>query len=177
MEADHLRAFLGKDEKLLWWGQPGMGLAFRPSDAYLIPFSLVWCGFAVFWEWSVTRAKGPLGFGLFGLIFVCIGVYLVIGRFFVDAVKRRRTVYGLTNQRVLIYSNFLRLSVRSLELRTLNEMTLQPGSNDSGTITFGSPKTTPWFGGMDATPTFEMIPNAQAIYAMIRQAQQALASL
>ncbi len=40
--ADKLRPLLEANEKLLWSGQPRRGLMLRPSDAYVIPFSLLW---------------------------------------------------------------------------------------------------------------------------------------
>ena len=44
-----VRSELGSGEKLLWSGQPRAGLRLRPADALMIPFSLMWAGFAVFW--------------------------------------------------------------------------------------------------------------------------------
>ena len=42
----------------------------RPSDAYVIPFSLMWRGFAIFWEAGVLRMRGPnVGFmSVWGII-------------------------------------------------------------------------------------------------------------
>ena len=46
-----LASYLEPNEKLLWAGNMRRrGLLFRRSDAMMIPFSLVWGGFTVFWE-------------------------------------------------------------------------------------------------------------------------------
>ena len=41
-----LRTLLDTNEKLVWSGYPRKGLIFRTADIFLIPFSLLWCGFA-----------------------------------------------------------------------------------------------------------------------------------
>ena len=88
---------LGSVEKLLWAGRPCQGFVFRPVDAFLIPLSLMWGGFAVFWEGSVLVMGAPVFFTLWGIPFVLVGCYLVFGRFYVDAWQREKTSYGLTN--------------------------------------------------------------------------------
>jgi hypothetical protein len=56
------------NEKLLWAGQPDVGVTFHPSDAYRIPFSLLLLGFALFWEWGVLHTSGgPSGDWFFKL--------------------------------------------------------------------------------------------------------------
>jgi hypothetical protein len=89
----------------LWSGRPPQGFLLRASDALLIPFSVLWGGFAIFWEWGVTHTgKGspPAIFPIFGGVFVVVGIYMMIGRFFHDAWRRSRTVYALTEDRAII---------------------------------------------------------------------------
>ena len=175
-----LQRELTKGEKLLWTGQPQGGLRLRPADALMIPFSLLWGGFAVFWEHSVIRNGAPFFFLLWGIPFLVMAGYIVVGRFFVDAWQRARTCYGLTDQRLLILRGVSR-EVKSLALAGLADISLQERSDRSGTITFGPQGGVPhWFAGSgwpgmnkQLPPTFELIENARSVYTRIREAQQA----
>jgi hypothetical protein len=87
-------------ERLLWSGRPDPSRHFDRSDRFLIPFSLLWGGFAIFWEASVIQEGW--GFGVvWGIPFVAMGLYFIVGRFFVKARKKRRTHYAVTDRRVL----------------------------------------------------------------------------
>jgi hypothetical protein len=163
----------------LWTARPGLGLALRATDAFLIPFSLLWCGFAVFWEATVLRVHAPLVFPIFGSVFVAVGLYFVFGRFLADAWARRRTLYAVTDRRIVIVSGVLRRQVRSLFLEGLAEVNLTARRNGKGTLTFGR-DTNPW-GPMNAgflarsnAPAFELIETPQQVLSMIRGAQRAL---
>ncbi len=180
--------YLDPGERLLWSGQPLGGVRFRAQDAILIPFSLVWGGFAVFWEtMALTMVRGhapfpiSLVFPLFGLPFVAVGLYMIFGRFFVDARTRARTFYGVTNERVIILSGLFSRQVKSLQLRTLSDVSLNERSDGSGTISFGA--TNPfsmWMGagaswpgaGRFAPPAFDLIERARIAYNIIRDAQR-----
>ena len=177
---------LGPGERLLWSGQPRSGIQLRGQDAYLIPFSLMWGGFAIFWEYMAltqgSKAPGPVGivFPLFGVPFVCVGLYLIFGRFFADARSRSRTFYGVTSERIIIISGLFSLQTKSLQLRTLTDVSLTQRADGSGTITFGPTHIMNghfpaglWPGtGRYAPPAFDLIERAKDVYDIIRNAQR-----
>jgi hypothetical protein len=177
-----IRQELGPQEELLWSGQPRQGLALRTSDTLMIPFSLLWGGFAVFWEVMVINSGGPLFMKLWGVPFVLVGLYVIVGRFFVDARQRGKTTYAVTSERVIIISNSFGRKVKSLNLRTLSDVTLNQKSDGSGTITFGAADGSSWWNaggwqgrrGRPAPPSFDMIQDATKVYNIIREAQRRL---
>ena len=170
---------LERGERQLWAGVPRQGIVFRPADVFVIPFTLLWAGFAVFWESSVLRTGAPGFFALWGIPFVLVGIYITIGRFFFDAARRRKTTYGLTSSRIIIAAG---RTTKSLSLATLSEVSLTERADGSGTITFGPTnlQQTMYSGmgwpGIQQVPAFELIADAKAVSQMIRQAQQATRS-
>jgi hypothetical protein len=170
-----LRDLLDDGEKLLWTGRPRQGFFLRAADGFAIPFSIFWTGFAVVWMVLAVKAKN--GLFLVGVPLLLIGAYMMVGRFFVDAWQRARTWYGLTNQRVLILSVFVRRNVKSLNLRALSAITLSERDDGVGSITFGPvPPSWPYRGaqmpGMSAQPPrFDNIPQARAVFDQIRSLQ------
>jgi hypothetical protein len=170
---------LGPGERLLWSGFPKRGIYLRMQDAFLIPFSLMWGGFAIFWEYSVISHGAPWFFDVWGIPFVLVGIYLIAGRFYFDALSREKTFYGVTNQRLVIISGVFSRKTNSTNLRTLTDISLTSKKDGSGNISFGPlsgvfPRyfTNPlafWQGG--ASSGFETIPNAKAVYDLIHQAQ------
>ncbi len=54
----------------------------------MIPFSIMWAGFALFWEFMVLMTDAPFFFKLWGIPFVLVGLYMLIGRFVVDAMQK-----------------------------------------------------------------------------------------
>ncbi len=174
-----IRKEASKDEKILWTGTPSQGLIFRASDVFMVPFSLLWCGFAIFWEASVITGGAPFFFMLWGIPFVLVGLYIVFGRFILDAKQRQKTFYGLTDNRIIIISGLFSRKVKSLNLRTISDISLSEKSDKKGTIAFGPTNyMASLFGGMQwpgmpaTSPSFELIPNAKTVYDKIRVAQQ-----
>jgi hypothetical protein len=170
-----LGELLDSDERLLWTGRPRQGFFVRAADAFAIPFSVFWTGFAVIW--MVLALKANNGFAVIGVPLLLIGLYMMVGRFFVDSWQRARTWYGITNHRVLIVSLFFRRNVKSLNLRTLSAVTMTERADGIGSITFGPiPPSWPYRGaqvpGMsNLAPRFDNIPQARAVFDQIRRLQ------
>jgi hypothetical protein len=159
---------LGRDERLLWSGTPRQGVMFRVSDAFLIPFSLFWCGFAIFWKAKVITGGAPWFFALWGMPFVLVGLYMVAGRFIADSAERKRMVYGLTNERVIIIHGLFKRVVKSLSLRSLGQVSLAERPDGTGTITFASSVSS----HRQPASALEGIADARAVYDQLRQAQK-----
>ena len=171
---------LDPGESLLWAGAPRSGLLLRPADAFLIPFSLLWGGFAIFWEAGVLASGAPVFFAVWGVPFVLVGLYFIVGRFFADARVRANTVYGLTNRRAIIVSGLFSKTVSSHPLRTLTEISVRERKDRSGTVLLGrAHPTAAWSAGMQwpgmgasATPAFELIPEARRVHDQLLEAQR-----
>lgn len=98
---DALTGILHPGERLLWSGRSDPSVVFARTDALLIPFSLVWGAFAVFWTTTAAASGAPVFFLLFGGLFCLVGFYLVAGRFVVKAHRKRTTLYAVTDRRAL----------------------------------------------------------------------------
>lgn len=132
-----LRPNLTANERFVWVGKPKTGIMLRSSDAFLIPFSIFWAGFAIFWEATALGTGAPFFFKLSGLPFVCVGLYITIGRFFIDAKKRGNTLYGITNDRIIIKSGIFSQEVKSLNIRSISDISFNQKKDNSGTIMLG----------------------------------------
>ena len=168
-------------ERLLWASRPPLGIRLQAKDAFLIPFSLAWGGFAILWTLGAWWAGAPAFFVAFGLPFVAVGLYLIFGRFLHDAWQRRRTLYAVSNQRVLILrgrGGSARLTGRDLAHLSTLEIE-EKGRRGRGTIRFEpSPWRVqgfgPWTGRRSApiavpTDAFEGIERARSVYDIIRR--------
>ena len=180
---------LDPGEKVLWAGQPRQGLFLRASDAITIPFSLLWGGFAIFWETMALKTlhhgkNTPLFvqiiFPLWGVPFVLVGLYMIFGRFVVDARRRRRTWYGITDRRALIIRTGPRRKVTSFDLRNISEVNFQEHGDGTGTLTFGPVLVVSRNRSLNAagpqSNAFDHTPDAAEAYRTVRQVQQEIRS-
>ncbi len=162
-------------ERVVWEGQPYTGSIFRPIEVFLIPFSLLWGGFALFWNVSAWTTA-DLSFNLFGLPFLIAGLYITFGRFLIDISLRKNLAYFVTNKRILVERRSSGSNTKSLDIKRLPALELDERSDGSGTIRFGS--SGGWFTGnnfgiwqptFDPTPQFIRIPNVRSVYQTIQK--------
>lgn len=123
------------DERLLWADKPARGIRFRTTDIFLTFFGIFWLGFSIFWTYMAMDAS--ILFALFGTPFLLIGVYLLIGRYFFDAISRKNTVYALTNKRIIQKSGLFTKTYKSVFLDNLPSLSYTEKADGSGDISFG----------------------------------------
>ena len=133
-EYSFARSYLTPGEAILWKGKPGPGHLLTQQDAFMIPFSILWCGFAFFWEFSAITSGAPFFFCLFGIPFVCVGLYITVGRFFWTAYIRKRTAYVITTTKIIRKRGN---RVDMLDGRTMPSAHITTFRDGSGTIEFG----------------------------------------
>jgi hypothetical protein len=164
---------LRSDERLLWQGRPRGGVRLRAIDLYLIPFSLVWCGIIFSMAGAMLLGVKADPASRFLLIpFVAIGLYMLLGRFFVDAMRRKNTAYGVTGRRAIIVVDFFGRQVQSINLHALPEVSLTEKSDGSGTILFGAQPSLSWgrynpWTGAPSQPAFEMIEEVRRVGKLV----------
>jgi hypothetical protein len=175
--------YLLAGERLLWSGRPRQGLMFTSRDAVLVPFSLVWLSFVVFWTMTAARGNAPGFFILWGMGFLAIGLFFTIGRFFVDAWIRARLIYAVTNQRILVIRPAPFANLVTLGLGNLPQVSLSEGSGGRGTIRFGDNSLfatfgrrngfASWVDSLDPVPQFLGIEDAKSVFNQIQSLSSA----
>ena len=132
-----LERHLSPDERIEWVGKPDPAKHFTRADVFLIPFSILWGGFAIFWEASAIGGGGGF-FALWGIPFVAIGLYFIGGRFIYKANRKRRTTYAVTDRRVLTLVRGRRgESVDAMYLRSIPSIATNADSDGRGNVEFG----------------------------------------
>jgi hypothetical protein len=169
-------------EQVLWAGQPSTSVIFHKQDLLLIPFSLLWGGFAIFMGASAIGLVGhqrqgtPDGmFGLFAAAFVLIGQYFIWGRFIYAAWKKQRTHYAVSDRRVIVVQDGWNRQMSSSHIDTLPNIAKETGSGGMGTLRFfpvepmGSRRSGWDWDGMSISgpPSFVDIEDVESVYRLV----------
>jgi hypothetical protein len=180
---------LTSGESILWAGQPNTSVIFHKEDVFLIPFSLFWGGFSIFWEAAVSGyrsfgqhsgARWPFGM-VWGVPFVLAGQYLIWGRFVYAAWLKKHTHYAVTNRRVIVVQEGWRRRMVSLFIDALPTLTKEGSSSGSGTLRFAQAEPF-WsqrrgWGAWDgvtvgSVPAFVDVENVDSIYQLVSELRE-----
>jgi hypothetical protein len=177
-QSSMIRPLLRPGERLIWEGKPDVAAYSSRGAWYLIPFSLMWGGFAIFWEYSVISNGAPWFFVLWGIPFVAVGLYMIFGRIYVARREGAATAYAITDQWVLIMGGAFRRTLTQLDLRDVPTAQLEDQGRGLGTITFGSPLGLmrvppgwPTMGMYGRPPSFASIPDASRVFGLLQDAK------
>lgn len=98
-------------ETIVWQGRPRASIRWRDlisvqtvMGVFFIVFTTVWLKGAIWMGGSMPGGAGDMLiiFKLFGAVFLAVGVYMALGRLFVDAFVRARTWYTLSDRAAYI---------------------------------------------------------------------------
>jgi len=134
---------------------------------------VLWCGFALFWENGVIASDAPLLFRLWGVPFVCIGIYVMAGRFVADAYVRARTRYAVTDRAAYVETIGVFRTVRRFAGPSLGAVQIQRAPDGSGTLGFRTAQSersvqNVWLTSRDGF----FVDNIEAAYAAVLEAQR-----
>lgn len=187
--ATKLQPELFSGERIYWAAMPNPRIIFHSDDWSVIPFSLMWTGFFVFWEGQAlgfwrdnAKPYAPSTFEiLWGVPFLLFGQYMVWGRFFGDAWIKRRTYYAVTNRRVLILQEGWKRKTQFSFLESIPEISSEGG--DVGTLWLGTKlpilgsrgsakRSISRFDIRDAVPTLADIDDVEAVHHLILELRE-----
>ncbi len=127
-------SFLRKDERILWKGKPAY--AFNKMTSIPIIFGIFWLCFSLFWTISAFRMGGA--FGIAGLPFCGIGVFICI---ILPSIQKKQclaTTYYITNQRVIRdIANPKKPSFNEASLESLGNLSYFFRKERRGDVMFG----------------------------------------
>ncbi len=115
-------------ESLLWQGesQKGGGAKANVGGSFMKFFAVFWLSFAIFWTVSAAVTGGV--FGLFGVPFILIGIFLLMG-------NGGKKYYAITDRRVLTLT---KKRLDSEYLNKISSINFIEGKNNIGSVTYGT---------------------------------------
>lgn len=128
---------MNNNEILLWSGKPVKRLVGK-YDRKLFPYSLYVMFLALVWEVGVIITKAPIFMPILGIYFVCIAMYVFVGRFFYKSYLKKRTYYCITNKRVIIIKSLKENKIISKRIEDISIINKEIEKEEIGNIIFGN---------------------------------------
>lgn len=146
---DIFKRHLLKEEKILWSGKPNVNRLFSKKDAYSIFVGIAFIVSSLAWivngigymsglkvEKNIRPDQGSV-FVLLGLLVTLLGIYQIIGKPIRRKRKKEKTLYAVTNKRLLILEVRSRERMISKYISQINKVDVITSKNEIGTIEFG----------------------------------------
>ena len=183
---------LQSGEKLLWQGQPAIGIKLRKRDLRSILFTFAGATLAYFFFSQNPFFAGhkfkiyDTEYDVIFLLVVTLSAFSLMQIFIImlifDPLRRSRTRYGLTNERAMIISGVIIKNVKSINYKNITDVNFTEKSDGSGNIEFGEPVKVfgKKFYGINnlnyRAPIngFELIPNVRNVESTLRTAQKSV---
>lgn len=118
--------YLLSGENILWEGQYNKGRKILSVNSFYFLFAVFWLGFSVFWTISATLMGGL--FGLFGIPFIAIGIFMMKNNF-----GSKNMNYAITDMRVMISNG---RQFKADMLGNVINISVQKGSDNIGNVLF-----------------------------------------
>ncbi|MCD8741875.1 PH domain-containing protein [Mucilaginibacter roseus] len=108
-----------------------------------------------------------------------MGIYITVGRFFYDSYKRGKTLYAVTDKRIIIKKGGIKGQTVTLNIKSLQDISINEKPDGSGTITFNNNNSFPSFLGQSSwpgvkrtqAPAFEFINDVRTVYNLVIKQQ------
>ena len=132
-------------ERPLWVGYPIPGKFAIKTGMRALLFGIPWTAFCVVWELQAIRS-GSIFMSLWGIPFIVIG-FSMLASPLVQYWMAHRTIYVVSNQRLLILDGLLRPSVKSFFPSDIGHLRVDEAKDGSGSIIFSEKRTQDAEGG------------------------------
>ena len=157
---DEVEREMRAGEKAQWVGYP-IPTKFAIKEGMMsFLWGIPWTTFCIFWE-SMAIKSGTLFMPLWGIPFIIIGLYLLTSPLW-EYLRARRTVYVVSNQRLLILNGLLRPSRRSFAPPDIGSVEVDAGYDGIGSIIFSRERESDGEGGWNVKKIgFKAIPHVR----------------
>ena len=131
-EFSFVQSYLSGGEYVLWQGKPGKVRLLDPFYLSTALFAIPWLAFCGYWEYMAIRSGGNF-MVLWGVPFILVGLYMLVGRPLNAIRLRGRTCYVITNRKLLIRAG---QHIQVFDGRGLPPMDIHLNRDGTGTILF-----------------------------------------
>ena len=162
---------------MTWTGNAKAGFYLRPSDwpFFILGTIMALAGIFILSSSLLGFGQGPSGpvaaFMVLWLALVCSQFMLP---FLLAAMARSRSCYALSSDGyAFVITDFFGFRVKRVYLPAVSTIQLNQGSSGTGTIVFGTPTMSRFYGPWSPQPpSFEHIEDAARVYAMCARLQR-----